>query len=263
MQTSSKYRLYIDEVGNADLKSSTNPNERYLSLTGICFGYQYVEEVVHPRLEKLKKKYFRYHHDDPIILHRKEILKRKGAFDVLKAKEVSCSFDQDLLQFLAEAQYTVFTVLIDKYEHLMQYKTWHYNPYHYCQEVLLERFILWLETKGKTGDILAESRGGKEDKRLKDSFNRLYRSGTEFVSAEKFQNYLTSCQLKVKNKSNNIAGLQIADIIAYPSYRYMLKLKEARSLDGFAERVVNILRKEKYYRSPTGELWGWGLKWLP
>lgn len=49
-----KYRIYIDEVGNNDLKSSDNPNHRYLSLTGLIFELEYVKSVVSPSLEKLK-----------------------------------------------------------------------------------------------------------------------------------------------------------------------------------------------------------------
>ena len=53
-----KYRIYIDEVGNNDLKSSDNPNHRYLSLTGLIFELNYVKDMVTPTLEKLKQKYF-------------------------------------------------------------------------------------------------------------------------------------------------------------------------------------------------------------
>ena len=55
---------------------------------------------------------------------------------------------------------------------------------------------------------MAESRGGKEDRRLKDSFERVYTSGSDFIAPEIFVVHLTSKQLKVKSKSNNIAGLQ-------------------------------------------------------
>lgn len=72
-----KHRLYIDEIGNPDLGSSKDPNHRYLSLTGIVINLKTVDEVVHPQLEALKRKYFQYHADDPVILHRKEILNKK------------------------------------------------------------------------------------------------------------------------------------------------------------------------------------------
>jgi hypothetical protein len=64
---------------------------------------------------------------------------------------------------------------------------------------------------------MAESGGGKEDKRLEASFPKLWKEGTEYISPERFHSVLTSKQLKVKPKSNNISGLQIVDIIAHPS----------------------------------------------
>jgi hypothetical protein len=57
--------MYVDEVGNADLKASREPNHRYLSLTGVVFDLDYVDRVVAPQLEALKKKYFKRHVDDP------------------------------------------------------------------------------------------------------------------------------------------------------------------------------------------------------
>jgi hypothetical protein len=43
------YRLYIDETGNADLKASqTDPNHRFLSLTGIIMHVDYTRTTLIP-----------------------------------------------------------------------------------------------------------------------------------------------------------------------------------------------------------------------
>ena len=96
---------------------------------------------------------------------------------------------------------------------------------------------------------MAESRGGKEDRKLKDSFVRLLKDGTEYVTPERFQKVLTSKQLKVKPKANNISGLQIADIIAHPSRTEILldNKKSSAQLAPFAKKVVAILER-KYYQ---------------
>jgi hypothetical protein len=78
-----KHRLYIDEVGNSDIGSSEEPNHRYLSLTGVVFKLDDIDKIVFPSLEELKKRYFGSHPDDPIILHRKEILNKKVPFESL------------------------------------------------------------------------------------------------------------------------------------------------------------------------------------
>ena len=50
---SEKYRIYVDEVGNHDLKNAHDPNERFLSLTGVIIELDHVKKTVHPELEKL------------------------------------------------------------------------------------------------------------------------------------------------------------------------------------------------------------------
>ncbi|MGC9471923.1 MAG: DUF3800 domain-containing protein [Bacteroidales bacterium] len=75
-----KYRLYVDEVGNPDLRSSEHEEHRFLCLTGVAFELDYVAKVLYPELELIKKKYFQSHPDDPVIFHRKEILRKKTSF---------------------------------------------------------------------------------------------------------------------------------------------------------------------------------------
>ena len=68
----------MDEVGNADLHSSDDPNHRFLSLAGVVIGLCHVESVVHPQMEGLKSTFFGSHPDDPVILHRKELVNCRG-----------------------------------------------------------------------------------------------------------------------------------------------------------------------------------------
>ncbi len=259
-----KYRLYVDEVGNSDMRSSQNPNHRYLSLTGVIIELDYVRTTVFPAIESLKIRYFDSHPDDPLILHRKELVNKRYPFHSLRDPAIETAFNKELLALLKDLDYIVITTVVDKLEHQHRYSVWRYDPYHYGLAILMERYVLWLERHDFVGDVLAESRGGKEDRRLKDSFARLYESGTDFVKADKFAQCLTSKELKVKQKSNNIAGLQLADIIAHPSF----KATQARRLNNqlpnnFGGAIAKILESDKYHRSPSGKIEGWGRKWLP
>ena len=117
----------------------------------------------------------------------------------------------------------------------------------------MERYIFWLEQHNAVGDVMAESRGGKEDRRLKDSFARLHENGTEYVRPDKFAQFLTSKQLKVKPKSNNIAGLQIADLVAHPSFKATQARRDNKALpDNFGGKIAAIL--ERQYFGPD-KLW--------
>jgi len=136
--------MYLDEVGNPDLKSSDNPNHRFLSLTGANIELGHVESVIHPQLEALKRKYFHSHPDDPVILHRRDIVNKRGRFNPLKNPATQASFDAELLGLLHEWQFTVVSVCLDKKKHRDQYRVWRYDPYHYCLAVRVERFVFFL-----------------------------------------------------------------------------------------------------------------------
>lgn len=199
-----------------------------------------------------------------MIFHRKELLNKRYPFNELKNPLIEEQFNTSLLALLDLTEYKVVTVVIDKLEHMMKYDVWRYDPYHYCQEILVERFVLWLKDNDSTGDVLAESRGGKEDIRLKDSFEQIYETGSRFVQSEIFQTCLTTRQLKIKAKSNNIAGLQLADLIAHPSYKAILARKQNQALpENFGGQIAQILEAKKYLRSPSGKIDGWGRKLLP
>ena len=248
--------MYVDECGNPDLESSDNPNHRFLSLTGVIIDLDYVSSILYGQIESLKSKYFGSHPDDPIILHRKELVNAKRPFEVLKDIKIRNKFDNELLNYLKNWKYTVVTVCLDKKSHKETYHVWRYEPYHYCLALLLERYAIFLEQHQAQGDVMAESRGGKEDRKLKDSFIRLWESGTEYITPERFQKVLTSKRLKVKPKANNISGLQIADIIAHPSRTEILLENSQREtqLAPFAKKIVAIL-EAKYYQH-GGKIFG-------
>lgn len=140
-----KYRLYIDEVGNPDLDSSDNPNHRFLSLTGVIFELNYIKKVVFPELESLKQKFFDSHPDDPVILHRKEIIGAKHPFESLRDDKIRKKFDEELLSLFDKLEYNVITVCLDKKTHKETYTTWRYDPYHYCLAIILERYLFFLK----------------------------------------------------------------------------------------------------------------------
>jgi hypothetical protein len=258
-----KYRLYIDEVGNADLKASADPRHQYLSLTGVIMDMDYVAEVVGPRLEALKRTHFRSHPDKPVILHRSEMVNRIAPFHALKDPDRCAAFNADLLTLLDDLAFVVITVVIDKAAHLGRYGGWSYEPYHYCMRALIERYTMFLSGQWAVGDVMAEGRGGREDLALKKAFAEVHGSGTEYLHAAKVQRRLTSKELKVRPKKDNVPGLQLADLIAHPSWRATIRRRLDQPLDAtFGARIAELLERSKYRRDPRGVIWGRGRIWL-
>ncbi|MCK4466314.1 MAG: hypothetical protein KAU83_11440, partial [Bacteroidales bacterium] len=145
-----------------------------------------------------------------------------------------------------------------------RYSTWKYDPYHYCQEILVERFRLFLDINQTKGDVMFESRGGKEDMRLKKSFRRILDNGTHNLSSEDLQEHFTTKELKVKPKSANVSGLQVADLIAHPSRRWFYKnvFKMDDGKKTFGDEIIEIIEKYKFFKY-DGKIYGYGTKKLP
>lgn len=260
-----KYRIYIDEVGNPDLKNSKDPNHRFLCLSGVIFDLNYVQSKFHPQLEKLKTKYFDHHPDEPIIFHRKELVFKEKPFHALKDVNLEQSFNQDLLGFLQDWNFKIISSVIDKKEFCDLYQAWKKDPYHYCLEVILERYRLFLKMNNAVGDVMIESRGGKEDIRLKNSFRELLENGNEVLTAQDLQEYLTSKELKIRNKTANIAGLQLADLVAHSVRRWAFiefwNINESKRT--FSDDILNILLKHQKFFSLEERILDYGIKKLP
>jgi Protein of unknown function (DUF3800) len=258
-----KFRMYVDEVGNAGMHSRVIPNERYLSLTGVIMRLDHVRDIAAPALESLKQRFFDSHPDEPLVLHRKELVNKKPPFAALREPAVERAFNESLLLMIQDLDYHVVTVVIDKTEHQQRYGKWAAHPYHYCMEALLERFCHFLRHAAAVGDVMAESRGGGEDRALKRAFEALCEGGTAYVPAYVLGPRLTSRQLKVEPKHANIAGLQLADVIAHPSFVATLARRAGQPLpETFGGEIARVLETTKYRRRWDGQIWGWGRVWL-
>jgi Protein of unknown function (DUF3800) len=256
-------RMFIDEVGNHDMKPSDDPNKRYLGLVGVIMDLDYEQKQFTADLNSIKQDIFGR---DDFPLHRRELIdKTPEPFTALKDDAVREKFNNQIMALIDKALYRVITAVIDKKEHRERYAVWQFQPYHYCMTVMLERYVLHLERVGTVGDVLAESRGKKENKQLAKSYRRLYERGTDHVPAGLFQKRLTSKEIKIKPKSDNICGLQLTDLLANPACRYLICFKTKSDMTAvFGRKIVEILYRKKYLKNPSsGKVSGWGTKWLP
>jgi len=243
---------------------ATAIDNRYLSLTGLVFELDRMKTKITPFVEQMKFDYFGATTEHPIILHRKEIIHRDPPFCILKDLSIAEKFDSDLLKLLLMTPFKVMTVVIDKYEHKLRYGSAAYEPYNYCMTALVERYCIWLFGLHGRGDVMSESRGRKDDLRLKSVYSTIYAKGTNVRDARDIQPFLTSRELKVKPKSANETGLQLADLVAYPSFRLALARHYGLTLpDNFGAKVARVLYDLKYFKGWGGKLEGYGIKWLP
>lgn len=258
-----RYRLYIDESGDHAYNKLDDIGHRYLALLGVWFRQQkdYLE-FVH-ELEQFKDNLFGERPDSPVILHRTDIINRRGAFGILCDDDKRKRFDEGLLELISRAHFKMICVLLDKQAHQQQYSD-PFHPYHYCLAAMLERYAGWLIYKNVIGDVMAESRGGEEDLQLKQAYRRTYESGTLHFGHEKFQSALSSKDIKVRPKKADIAGLQLADVLAYPVRQAILvqKLLVPDPGDVFGKKIYEAARPKFNCQEWTGQVEGYGFKSL-
>ena len=259
-----RYRLYIDESGDHTYSKENKPEKRYLGIIGVIVESEYYRQIFHPQLETLKQTNFPHSPDEPVILHRKELIGKRGSFWRLRDAQNEKKFNNDFLNFLKGMKYKVVTVVIDKKAHVERYQKSALHPYHYCLVAMLERYCGFLNFYNTKGDVLAESRGGKEDMQLKKAYQRVYESGTKFRNPEFFQNSLTSKRIKIKLKSANIAGLQVADLLAHPCKNEILS--EEKRIDkwkgAFGLKVCESVNSKYNRHVFDGRVHGYGKVFL-
>jgi hypothetical protein len=245
-----RYRLYFDESGDHTYKALEETARRYLGLTGIIVECDEYRLTFQPDLEALKQRHFPHDPDDgQVVLHRESIINKRHVFGRLRDPAIEAAFDADLLRFLQQQDYAIITVVIDKRAHVGRFGPDAFDPYHSCIDALLERYCGFLHSRGGHGDVMGESRGGREDRALKEAFNHVVGAGNQHCSRDYFADVLTSAELKLKPKPANVAGLQVADILAHPCKFALLRQEGLVEGSGsaFAERISACVA-EKYNR---------------
>lgn len=211
-----RYRLYLDESGDHvfhDEARLAEPAHRYLALVGCWFAQGTAYLSFQRALEDLRQKHLPHSPDDPVILHRKDIIHHSGAFWRLRDDSARAAFDDDLCTLVEASDFTLCGVCVDKLALKRSYPA-PFHPYHLALDFLLQRYCFWLNHLNRSGDVMAESRGGQEDTLLKTAYQHIWTHGDMHHKADFYQRSLTSKEAKLKKKSQNIAGLQLADLLA-------------------------------------------------
>ena len=232
------HRVYIDESGDHTYRDTENLSTRYLALTGVVVDRAHYDESIVPTLNALKRKHFV---GDSVILHREDILRRKGWFRVLLDPARAAAWDDDLVEFVGDLRAQLFTVVIDKGAHRQAYGSVAFHPYHYALEALLWSIRGYLRSRGAQADVFAEARGKREDAELMLAYRELCTRGTSYGSAEAYRTAFPGDELSVHRKARNIVGLQIADLlVADQKIDIAIRLGKptAKRHSPFAERII-------------------------
>ncbi len=212
-----KFVLYLDECGDQNL-ASFDPQFPIFTLCGIVVSEEQ-DRVMSERINALKQDIW---NNTNIILHSRDIRKCQNGFEVLFDLEVKKRFLQGINDILGDKGYVVVCCSILKEPYIRQYGKLN-DVYGLSLSYIMERVVFYLDSLGLTDielSTIIERRGKKEDAALLNYYNQLLDRGTYWVNSLRMKKVFKKFEMRWK--SENIVGLQIADLIAYPVTRHVL-----------------------------------------
>ena len=267
--TSDRYRLYLDESGVSSTSHKSLKQDPYLALVGVAFEVEYYQSTFQPALEEFKKRHLPYDPDDPPVLHKYEIIHKKGSFRCLRDTHKQAKFDQDLLHLVCEANFCLFAVVVNKQANVNRYGTRSPEQYCYALAGMIPRYVGYLHyvVRNAVGDVMAEARYPSADRELSRAYRDIYENGTvnypgpKPLEGQTIQRNLTTRNLKLKRKRNNIAGLQLADLLTYCCKIDVLREygeQQAGALGAFSENILAAVQSKYNRNAYRGTVRGYG-----
>ncbi len=236
-QAKSKYYLFIDECGDHNL-TKYDPTFPIFTLCGILVSRKNLN-ALNVAFENLKMEIFG---NTDIVIHSVDIRKWRGAFGALKDDALRKKFFEGIENILSQHDaYVVVSCTILK-EQLNKFcvRGEEDDVYGLSLSYLIERSIFCVDNIEDNPEIsvVVERRGHKEDRKLLNYYNGLRNRGTKWVAPDRLRSRITNFDFKYK--SDNIIGLQIADLIAYPITTHFLRPhNENRSYDAVKHNIFS------------------------
>ena len=194
--------LYLDETGDHGL-SFIDHNFPIFLLCGCLFS-QIEMENMEKKVNLFKQKYF---NTSNVILHSREIRKCEGSFQILFDLNLKAKFYEDMNLIIKNYKFKIIGVGINKEEYIKRYGKSAKDPYALSLSFIIERLIFYLDELNKEAEveIIAEKRGGKEDKKLLSQFNSTLDLGKYYISSDRLKKKIKKFEFKFKK--DNIIGL--------------------------------------------------------
>jgi hypothetical protein len=245
-----KYQLFLDETGDHGL-SHIDGNFPLFLLCGCLIREDKLSEI-ESAIKEFKLKYFG---TIDAILHSREIRRHEGSFQILFDLDLKGRFYEDWNKIVSASDFTIIGAGIDKVKHTKRYGNAAINPYALSLSFIMERLILCLNKIDKEAivNIKVEKRGKKEDQLLLAHYNSILDQGTYYISKHQLQKAIKG--FKFHSKRDNIIGLQLSDLCAYPLARHLLSPK--------VPYIPFDVIKGKIYCDKIGRFTGYGLKLFP
>ena len=245
-----RYYMFIDESGEANI---TNPDPRF-NIFVLC-GVIFREDCYHTFNQRFKDIKNNIFGKEDIVFHSVEMRPKKGVFKIFLDKGILDNFYLEIDDILKNCDYHIISCVVNKEKYKMVYPEKN-HAYEDALTFICERGIHLMGSKNRQNVLhfCLEKRGKSKDAQIKKYYTRFLKYGTQYVSTYDFQ--LCHPHLHFRGKDENINGLQLADLVAYPIARKILSPEKP-------QLTFNIFEEKLYCGSNTRSYIGWGIKHFP
>jgi hypothetical protein len=248
--------VFIDESGNSELVE--DPRNPVFSLCAVVCQSTTYDNTIVPLVNNFKETHCPSKKGS--CLHSYDIRNYREEFKFLKERTNWDKFDPALRDMLSTSPYHVLATAIKISDHMRRYGCYAHDPYHLSLEFILEKILRVASDLGEREIIVkAEWRGKKKDTRLKDAYYDIIRNGTRWKPRGRFTEREFS-NLELITKGQNIIGIQLADLMAYPIAKHYGSSTPYRAFEVVRPKIYHPAYMDKYTH-PQG--WIYGLKTFP
>jgi hypothetical protein len=243
-----RYYFFLDESGDHGLSTIDSSFPVFVLCGVLISGKNY--DQLNESFSKIKDTFWE---GKKVIFHSRDIRKCEKEFKILLDNSIKQKFYRELDEVVSTLPYTVIASIIDKDQYVKKYGKLKDDVYEIALSFLVERAVFFLDDlNAKVSPLyfIIEERGKKEDILLKKHFETLRNKGTYYVTPERLNSY--DLKIEFRNKKQNVNGLQLSDLIAYPIARYSMDKERANP-------AFDIIRSKIY--SKDSRLYG--LKYFP
>ncbi len=242
-----KYFLFIDESGDHGL-AKLNVDFPVFVLCGVLVKETDYENI-RQAFNVLKQSIWG---NKAVIFHSRDIRKCEKEFQKLFDLDLKRNFYEKLNHIISNSHYNIIASAIKKEAFIKKFGKLHDDIYEIALSFVIEQAIIALQDINPEAElsIIIEKRGRKEDKQLDDHFQKIIGAGTGLLTAAHLKQFNIS--FTFRDKKDNINGLQLADLVAYPIAKNVIEPDRANP-------AFDILEKKIYKNNGNAE----GLRLYP
>lgn len=210
-----RHLVFGDESGTPDLRDDPE-FPVFAVVMGLVEESAYWNTVV-PMVEDLKERHFG---DRKAPLHERDIRRKTGLVARL-SDDGWAALVNDLTRLLQGMPWQVSAVAIDKRQPRRAAGA-RFDPYAFCVNVGLEQVRRHLAEVGgdaHLGRIVFESRGRREDGNVRREVSAFRRVVQRSLTVQP--------EIEFATKASAVAGIELADLIAYPIARHVIDRPQA------------------------------------